>query len=848
MLPSFAKRARAGVAIVVCLAAAACGRGFGDEDLPKDLPQATAAVTVGPSLQQRLAAMGPDDTAEVIVSFRGKQGVTPQQVQMLRDMGFKGIYMRHLPIAGVVARRTQIEALLRMPEMVRSLWHNDTLQYDNEDARYLSSVDRAQEQPELVNQAGEPITGKGVTILVNDSGIDGLHGDLMNKVAVNAYGHTDLKGLTENDMLPATPTECPVACNTDVGGSHGSHVSGIAAGDGARSGGRFRGAASGATLAGIGSGATLLVLNTLGGFDFALTLVKERPELNLRIVTNSFGSTGDQGTEFVPDDPTNIATKMLADLGIIVVFSAGNSGSGPSSITGNFKKAPWILIAANGEKSGLLAPSSSRGALTNAVYPVTVDGEVYSVEDRPTVVTAGTNIISVRAVAADPFTPLDLADDQAAGDLTPEQLPFYTHKTGTSMAAPHLAGLVALLLEANPELGWREVKEILKTTATNMPGYEPWEVGAGFANVEAALAMALDRRQDYGAVNHGRRTFKAAIALKNEPILSTESLQYLPQGLSSKVEFEASAEIGLVAAIWDRPDDSSCSCSLVLIDPAGKEYRSSVGLPVLAPRVSAVGNGRAGTWTLTVSGLRSLSGVDVDPAHNGGTSAPATIEVQLYLYPKEPARGLGDIVGHPEQKLIEAAVYERLMDGVDAGFAPAQPLTRAQFAEYLMAWGVRQTRAHTPAQVFADLGSDPLTQAAAEALGRVGQLILSRSTASLPLLRNLGTSFNAGATVSREEVGYALVQAIGRQAAAEAASGALMATTADGTRVEVVDADTVDPLYLGHVQVALDLGLLTVELFEEGGALKARLAAKTPVTRLEYARAAMAAFAAVPFP
>lgn len=833
--------ARLGAAVIVALFVSACGQGFGDEDVPKSL---APVIAVGNSLQAKMATMGADDTAEIIVSFRQKTPLTTAQVQMLRDQGFKGIYFKYLPMAGVVAKRSQIEALLARPAEIRSLWNNDELQYDNEDARYMTSVDSMQAAPELYNNAGEPITGKGVTVLVNDSGIDGLHPDLMNQVALNAFGHTDLRGIQEDDMYPSTPTECVTPCNTDLAGSHGTHVAGIVAGDGTASGGRFAGTARGVTLAGIGSGATLLVLNTLGGFDYALRILNERPEMNLRVVTNSFGSTGDQGTQFVPDDPTNIATKMLADAGIIVVFSAGNSGSGPSSITGNFKKAPWILIAGNGTKQGLLAPSSSRGALTDAVYDVVVDGETFTVEDRPTVVTPGTDIISTRAVAADPFLPLDLSTDVTDPNFTPAQVPYYTYKTGTSMAAPHLAGLVALLLEANPALTWREVKAIFKQTATNMPGYEPWEAGAGYANVEAAVAVAKNLRKDYGSVNNAARSFNAAVGLKNEVVESAHTVQYLPAGNSDEIPFEVSDEIGLVVAVWDRPDTSTCTCAVTLVDPTGKQYRSSVGLPVLAPRVSAVAPGRPGTWTLTVRGLTSLSGVPVDPSGTNGTSPPGSIDVNLQLYPKDAPRGIDDVASHPSFKLIEKAVFERLIDGTASGFTPDKTLTRGEFAEYLMAWGIRQTRAHAPINKFSDLKSE-IVSAAAEALTRPGALILNRSPTSLPVIRLEGTTFDAAASVTREEVAYSLVQAMGRQAQAEAHGTApLTAPDASGQAQPVSDEGDVNPLYRGHVQEALNLGILKAD-FSTGGA---KLMPLQTVTRLQYAESAVAAFDATPFP
>ena len=51
------------------------------------------------------------------------------------------------------------------------------------------------------------------------------------------------------------------------------------------------------------------------------------------------------------------------------------------------------------------------------------------------------------------------------------------------MATPHVAGVIALMLEANPELTPLEVKKIIQETATNMPGYEASEIGPNGSNL-----------------------------------------------------------------------------------------------------------------------------------------------------------------------------------------------------------------------------------------------------------------------------------------------------------------------------------------------------------------------------
>ncbi len=74
--------------------------------------------------------------------------------------------------------------------------------------------------------------------------------------------------------------------------------------------------------------------------------------------------------------------------------------------------------------------------------------------------------------------------------LTPAELPFYTTASGTSFSAPQVAGAIALMLEANPNLSTAAVKNIFQRSATPLSSYYSHEVGAGMFNTYAAVLEA----------------------------------------------------------------------------------------------------------------------------------------------------------------------------------------------------------------------------------------------------------------------------------------------------------------------------------------------------------------------
>lgn len=778
------------------------------------------AATIGASLQDSLATLKSTDTVEVIVSFHGDGAPTATQIEALENLGLAGIHLRALPMAGVVATPAQVEQLDAL-DSVRSLWLNERLEYDNDLETALTGVDRLQTDPNLRSRTGLPYSGKGVGVLVNDSGIDGNHPDLQfgSKVVQNVLGQVNLHA--QDSMLPITYVEG--VPDSDIAGGHGTHVAGTIGGTGSASGGTEAGVAPGADIVGYGSGAGVFILDTLGGFDYALV---NQFRYNIRVVSNSFGSPSDTGTDFNPDDPTNIATKALADRNIVVVFSAGNSGSGEDTITGNFKKAPWVVTVGAGSHQGTLADFSSRGKRDGG-GDVTIGGQTYTWVDRPNIVAPGVDVISAQAKT----------DPLAAGDGDTDV--FYTTLSGTSMAAPHTSGIVALMLEANPSLHWSDVIRILEETATNMPGRDPWEVGAGYINAHAAVAAAAGARDDYGQTQTLGRDFNAGV-LESRLQGPDFELFFSPVVLEPDVEtFTVSEGLSTVIA---SANVSENTVAIVVTDPNGNRYGSAISLPLLGPSIAVTAPAVPGEWTVEIRGIGSVSGVALDPLGlTNGTAAPGTIPVDVDFIQVDGFFGLNDVAGHPARGLIEHAVAERLVDARAGGFyEPDALLTRGELADYLtLGDAIRQFRPTDGTDSILD--ADGLTLAAAEAVTARGAAIRDLRHVQGPVVRPAADgAYDPAGTVSRAELAYSLVQALGLEEEAGQVDGELTVAF-KGERIPLEDGDQVPGHLRGHVQLALDLQLMRAEFSLEQGpfelepTIKARFNPADAVTRAAYA-------------
>jgi serine protease AprX len=300
------------------------------------------------------------------------------------------------------------------------------------------------------------LTGRGVGVAVIDSGVDATHPDL-------ALG----RAVARNVSVTGTPelglglaVDLP---NTDLTSGHGTHVAGIVAGRGDASGLKYRGVAPGATIVGVGAGQGITILSALEGYDFA---IRTRAQYNTRVIVNAWGAAPRAFDAF---EPVNLASKAAYDAGLTVVFAAGNDGPGAATMN-PYAESPCVIAVGATDKAGRLAGFSSRGTPGAA-------------DDHPDLVAPGVDIVAPRALSGVVAAP-NLGD--------PTNALSYSSLSGTSMAAPHVAGAAAILLQARPD--WRMDDVLRALAATARPAGEAWEAGAGLIDVRAAAALALRGR------------------------------------------------------------------------------------------------------------------------------------------------------------------------------------------------------------------------------------------------------------------------------------------------------------------------------------------------------------------
>ena len=313
------------------------------------------------------------------------------------------------------------------------------------------------------------LDGAGIGIAVIDSGIAG-HDDL-----ADASGPQRVDRFVDFVGGQSVPYD-------DYG--HGTHVAGIIAGNGYDSDGKRTGIAPAARLIalkaldGNGNGR---ISDVIAAIEYA---IENRDALNIRVINLSIASPVYESYE---TDPLTVATLHAVQAGIVVVAAAGNNGVSPAGLTryggitapGN---APWVITVGGSTHMGTTNRDDDSVALFSSRGPTATDTAA-----KPDLVAPGVGIESLAAPGSALYGAR--APYLLSGTVPTSSLP-YMSMSGTSMASPAVAGTVALMLQANPQMTPNQVKAVLQYTAEMNSHADALTQGAGFLNARGAVELA----------------------------------------------------------------------------------------------------------------------------------------------------------------------------------------------------------------------------------------------------------------------------------------------------------------------------------------------------------------------
>lgn len=540
---------------------------------------------IADDLEAALASRGAGERLGVIV-----QGTTSAAAVAAASSFVTGLRYRVIPAFSGTVVAGQVTALARIPGVTRVELDGVT--------RALDAAGDRDYGVEAARSAGlatdGALDGDGVGICVIDTGIDPNHEQLVGRVV----------GWRDWVNNRTTPYD-------DHG--HGTHVSGIAAGDGTgatAAAGAYGGVARGALLIGAkvlssaGSGADS---NVVAAIDWCA----QRPDV--QVISMSLGSPGGDGS----DAASQAANAATTTNGKVVVVAAGNDGDGEGTIASPGVATQVVTVGAASDYSapvgdpghdrGLyLAGFSSRGPTTNPAAPL-----------KPDVVAPG-----VRVVAAQAGT--------TSG---------YVTYSGTSMATPFVSGVVALGLEAVPGASPTAVKSALQASARDA-GASGADHDWGHGLVDARGFVDRLRGTTPGATGPlpGRLVVTGSVPTSGTtdvPIAVTTAGQPLGASVQISGELACSEWLLWFCLAWEWSPDLDAS----LLDPSGAVVAESTcplsasnGICGTVGRFETVGasSAAAGTWTLRVrpyagapnNGKGGSFSADVFGAVEGGTPPP----------------------------------------------------------------------------------------------------------------------------------------------------------------------------------------------------------------------------------
>jgi subtilisin-like proprotein convertase family protein len=466
--------------------------------------------------------------------------------------------------------------------------------------------------------SGNSCRGGNVTIGIVDDGMEWNHPDLAPNVLPELQW--DWNG-GDSDPSP----------NLAAGDDHGTACAGVAA---ARGNNRIG-------VSGVAPEASLVGLRLISGpatdLDEAEAMVWHKDQIEIK--SNSWGPPDDGSTLDGPDllmqDALRAATSFGRNgRGTIITWAGGNGrDASDNSNYDGYANSIYTLAVAAMDSDGMQASYSESGA--NIVVTAPSDGGdlgIMTTDNR------GSFGYNPGFTGQDVFGSPDLA---GTGDAT-------KNFGGTSSATPVVSGVVALMLEKNPALGWRDVQEILMRSAKKVNPTDPdWKTsvtpdfinhshkyGAGLVDTAAAVDLAdgwvnLGAQVSSTTANNSispidavgnstiTRTFVVTQALRTEHATISLNLPGIPKG---DLEIWLSSPSGTTSIFCEPHADQNNEFDGWTFMTVRNWGENSVGPWTLTIRNNGVESGNLTSASLTVYGTQSTAPANPLPVVNLRTS------------------------------------------------------------------------------------------------------------------------------------------------------------------------------------------------------------------------------------
>ncbi len=439
---------------------------------------------------------------KVIVAF-ADGSIPPGTLAVLRGLGVeRAIELPSIGAVAVTADPSVVAVLDTVPGVVAVEPQRQLVSYLYASKKQINAIGLDQPATYTTRVGGKKVTatrpgvtGAGVTVAVLDSGIFAEHPDFGDRVVKGlnfSYSEAAQQaGFSAAQWDAYAESTGSLALQDEIG--HGTHVASTVGGDGSLSSSQ-----DGPDLAGVAPGVSFLSMRVatpgfgivddidweeaaLAAFDWT---IRHRVEYGIDITQNSWGLLPTEPNCLGLDcgEPTDFDAmsrmiRSVVDSGVHVVFSAGNDGPEPGTIGGYHDPANGAVLVGAACKS----QDSSRCVEGQQIVDFSSRGAADGTGPQVDVVAPGDTIMAA-------LSPSVLAPLTECPEI---QEPGYFCISGTSMASPHVSGVVALMLQANPLATPAQVKQCLLSTAVDMmtPGFDIHS-GLGMVDARAAVTCA----------------------------------------------------------------------------------------------------------------------------------------------------------------------------------------------------------------------------------------------------------------------------------------------------------------------------------------------------------------------